>query len=178
MRESQPLRQFGQLVDATPLQSSRSCFSLLIPGDTPFTKGMLLPLLRSTRPSTRTTTFTPSRLSASLPQQQTRMFALTPYRHDQPRTLSRQKELPRLPIPKLELSLDRYLKSLRPFLLQQALEKGQGEESVEKELKKRKEWAEDFTKQGGLGRLLQERLKGQSSCFLSLLYEKHGAGEG
>ncbi|KAK4058251.1 hypothetical protein OIO90_000408 [Microbotryomycetes sp. JL221] len=94
------------------------------------------------------------------------MFALTPYKRDQPRTLSRQKDLPRLPIPQLDNSLERYLESLRPFLLQQAVVDNnltigstEANEFVERELTKRRQWAQDFTKQGGLGRLLQERLK-------------------
>jgi hypothetical protein len=91
-----------------------------------------------------------------------RMFALTPYQKNQPRTLSRQKELPRLPVPKLEASLDRYIKSLRPLLLEKALKEGKGEEAVEAGIRQREEWAQDFAKQGGLGRLLQERLKGES----------------
>ncbi|KAM0788172.1 hypothetical protein ACM66B_001333 [Microbotryomycetes sp. NB124-2] len=89
------------------------------------------------------------------------MFALTPYKRDQPRTLSRQKDLPRLPIPQLDKSLERYIHSLKPFLLQQALETNQDNVQgyVEAQLDRRRQWASDFTKQGGLGRLLQERLK-------------------
>ncbi|SCV74232.1 BQ2448_6664 [Microbotryum intermedium] len=87
------------------------------------------------------------------------MFALTPYKSNQAPTLSRQKELARLPIPTLEASTQRYLKSLKPFLLQEAQQAGKGEEAAQKELEKRQEWAKDFLKEGGLGRLLQERLK-------------------
>ncbi|GAA5861326.1 hypothetical protein JCM8547_006092 [Rhodosporidiobolus lusitaniae] len=87
------------------------------------------------------------------------MFALTPYRATQPRTFSAQKQLPRLPVPALSASLDKYLKSLRPFLLEQASKEGRESSWVEEELGRRREWATDFEKEGGLGRLLQERLK-------------------
>ena len=94
------------------------------------------------------------------PVKNSRMFALTAYRPDQPKTFQFQKTLPRLPIPTLSNSIDKYLRSLRPLLLQKALKEGKGEDAVEAELKKREEWAKDFTKQGGLGVTLQERLKG------------------
>ncbi|KPV76238.1 uncharacterized protein RHOBADRAFT_34865 [Rhodotorula graminis WP1] len=87
------------------------------------------------------------------------MFALTPYRANQTRTFERQKELPRLPIQTLDASLDKYLRSLRPFLLDQADAEGHGQDWVDKELDQRRQWAADFVKQGGLGRVLQERLK-------------------
>lgn len=89
------------------------------------------------------------------------MFALTPYRQEQAKTLSKQKELPRLPVPTLDKSLQRYIKSLRPLLLEKALKEGEGEESVEEGIRQREQWATDF--ENGLGRLLQERLKGKSS---------------
>lgn len=89
-----------------------------------------------------------------------RMFALTPYKRDQTRTLDRQKELPRLPIPPLDKSLERYITSLKPLLLEQALQTGQSEQTIEAELNKRRQWAADFQSNKGLGRLLQERLKG------------------
>ncbi|GAA6058072.1 hypothetical protein JCM3770_002247 [Rhodotorula araucariae] len=88
-----------------------------------------------------------------------RMFALSPYRATQTRTFERQKELPRLPIPPLDASLDKYLRSLRPFLLDQAATEGHGQDWVEKELDARRQWATDFAQEGGLGRTLQERLK-------------------
>lgn len=92
-----------------------------------------------------------------------KMFALSAFKQNQPKTLQFQKTLPRLPVPALSSSLERYIKSLRPILLEKALKEGKGPESVDAELKKREEWAADFTKQGGLGWLLQERLKGASS---------------
>lgn len=94
------------------------------------------------------------------------MFATTPYRLDQPRTLQHQKSLPRLPIPTLAASFARYTKSLRPLLLQQALEEGKGVEVVEEGVRRREDWAEDFMKPGGLGRTLQERLKGTSLFWI------------
>lgn len=92
------------------------------------------------------------------------MFALTPYRKEQPRTLSRQKDLPRLPIQPLAFVLDKYIKTLRPFLLDQADREGKDAKWVDQELDRRREWARDFDAQSGLGRILQERLKGQSWC--------------
>lgn len=86
------------------------------------------------------------------------MFALTPYRQEQPRTFTHTKSLPRLPVPPLEASLEKYIKSLRPFLLDQAAKEGENQHWVEKELDKRREMAKDFER--GLGRVLQERLKG------------------
>lgn len=94
------------------------------------------------------------------------MFALTPHRKDQPKTFSRQKELPRLPVPALDKSLERYIKSLRPLLLEQARQEGTGEASVEEGIRQREAWAKDF--ENGLGRLLQERLKGESTAELHL----------
>lgn len=88
------------------------------------------------------------------------MFATTPFRAGQDRTLQHQKDLPRLPIPTLPLTFARYTKSLRPLLLQAALAEGKPAGFVEQEIKKREDWAADFMKPGGLGRLLQERLKG------------------
>ncbi|KAK0520037.1 hypothetical protein OC834_007181 [Tilletia horrida] len=49
------------------------------------------------------------------------MFALTQYRGapgTQPKTFSRQHELPRLPVPALEQTFKRYLRSLEPILAQ------------------------------------------------------------
>jgi carnitine O-acetyltransferase len=94
------------------------------------------------------------------------MFALTPHRKDQPQTFSRQKELPRLPVPTLDKSLERYIKSLRPLLLEKARQEGKGEETVEEGIRQRESWAKDF--EDGLGRLLQERLKGASPAGLHL----------
>ncbi|GAA6014251.1 hypothetical protein JCM10207_006147 [Rhodosporidiobolus poonsookiae] len=89
----------------------------------------------------------------------TRMFATTPYRTTQPRTFSAQKSLPRLPIPTLSNSLEKYCTSLKPLLLEQAHQEGRDSTWVEHELQRRRDWAADFEKEGGLGRVLQERLK-------------------
>lgn len=105
---------------------------------------------------------TPSRQLSHTP---TRMFALTPYRASQPRTFSAQKQLPRLPIQQLGASLDKYIKSLRPFFLEQAAKEGRDDKWVEEQLELRREWARDFEKEGGLGRVLQERLKGEHGVF-------------
>jgi carnitine O-acetyltransferase len=88
------------------------------------------------------------------------MFATTPYRASQPRTFSLQKQLPRLPVPTLSNSLDRYIRSLKPLLLEQARKEGKAPEWVEQELEKRRSWGRDFEQEGGLGKVLQERLKG------------------
>lgn len=85
------------------------------------------------------------------------MFALTPYRTEQPRTFAHTKSLPRLPVPPLPATLDKYVTSLKPFLLDQAANKGENEQWVENELTQRRELAKDF--EAGLGKVLQERLK-------------------
>lgn len=72
-------------------------------------------------------------------------------------TFHHQRSLPRLPVPPLRATLDRYLKSLEPILAQDE-EKGKGKAS--EELKKRQQWAHDF--ENGLGKVLQERLIGAS----------------
>jgi len=105
------------------------------------------------------------------------MFALTPYRANQTRTFERQKELPRLPIQTLDASLDKYLRTLRPFLLDQADAEGHGQDWVDKELDQRRQWAADFVKQGGLGKVLQERLKGASSFLWVNPLRRRAAGE-
>lgn len=69
-----------------------------------------------------------------------------------PETLPR---LPRLPIPPLKDTLKRYLKSLEPFLLEDAAKGGQ---SYEDALRERVAWAKEF--EDGLGRVCQQRLIG------------------
>ncbi|ORY34657.1 Choline/Carnitine o-acyltransferase-domain-containing protein [Naematelia encephala] len=85
-----------------------------------------------------------------------RMFASTSFASNEPRpkTFSQQHRLPRLPVPDLEKSLEAYVKSLVP-VLEQKYDAG----SLSKELEKRKLFAKDFAAPGGLGRMLQERLK-------------------
>lgn len=90
------------------------------------------------------------------------MFALTPYRGapgtSQPKTFSRQRTLPRLPIPDLEATLERYLTSIEPLLLQKEHLGELPGSSAAKELEKRREWARELTQPGGLGPVLQNRL--------------------
>lgn len=89
------------------------------------------------------------------------MFALTPWRGtpgSKPKTFSQQGNMPRLPVPSLEQTFDKYVKSLSPFL-RQMQEKGELKgSSAEQELAKRKQWVQDFLKEGGMGAKLQQRL--------------------
>ncbi|KDN43950.1 acyltransferase ChoActase/COT/CPT [Tilletiaria anomala UBC 951] len=74
-----------------------------------------------------------------------------------PRTLAAQSRLRRLPVPPLEQTLAKYLRSLQP-LLQQMEERGQlAEPSVEAAMHKREQWAQELL-QSKLGRVLQQRL--------------------
>lgn len=90
-----------------------------------------------------------------------RMFANSAYKPSQPKTFQFQKDLPKLPVPSLEASFERYIKSLKPHLLQKALKNKNGAQFVESELAARREMVKDFMKVGGLGRTLQERLIGE-----------------
>lgn len=87
------------------------------------------------------------------------MFALSAYKLDQPKTLQFQSTLPRLPVPSLDASIHRYLKSLTPLLLEKSSKDAKTNPATE--LKQREEWAKDFIKPGGLGMTLQERLRGE-----------------
>ncbi|KAL7423876.1 hypothetical protein Q5752_001461 [Cryptotrichosporon argae] len=82
------------------------------------------------------------------------MFALHPPRAGQPKTFALQRTLPRLPVPPLEDSVGAYLKSLRP-VLEQMYDAG----ALPHEIEKRELYAHDFVRPGGLGRVLQERLR-------------------
>lgn len=97
------------------------------------------------------------------------MFALSKFRGnvaDQPKTFSRQHELPRLPIPELEDTFARYIASLEPILLQaQAQGKLDGRETASSEIQRRKTWAKEALQKGTLIRKLQQRLIGKSICF-------------
>ncbi|CAO1632887.1 unnamed protein product [Sympodiomycopsis kandeliae] len=90
------------------------------------------------------------------------MFALTPYRGaagtQPPKTFSRQRQLPRLPIPPLQATFEKYIKSLEPvFLQKEALGELKGS-TAQQELDKRRQWAQELLKEGGLGDRLQHRL--------------------
>ncbi|GAA5875991.1 hypothetical protein JCM1840_006240 [Sporobolomyces johnsonii] len=131
----------------------RSASSRSLPIPAPAASRPLVRLTRSRLPAP------PTFALRSLGSTPSRMFALTPYRPSQPKTFTHSRSLPRLPIPPLSASLEKYIRSLRPFLLQRAHKEGRDESWVEHELERRREWARDFEKEGGLGRVLQERLK-------------------
>ncbi|KIO31608.1 hypothetical protein M407DRAFT_67722 [Tulasnella calospora MUT 4182] len=82
------------------------------------------------------------------------MFALHPPRKaERLPTFHHQRSLPRLPVPPLRASLDRYLKSLEPVLEQN---EEQGGEAKDAALRARQEWAQEF--ENGIGKALQQRL--------------------
>ncbi|KAG6821292.1 hypothetical protein H0H93_000152 [Arthromyces matolae] len=66
--------------------------------------------------------------------------------------------LPRLPIPELRQTLDRYLASLEPLLLE---DDRLGRSSFESSYALRVKWAQTF--EFGIGKILQERLHGKSA---------------
>lgn len=66
---------------------------------------------------------------------------------------SKPLQLPRLPVPPLRDTLDRYLKSLEPFLLE---DEARGGASFRESMDTRQAWAKEF--ELGLGQTLQERL--------------------
>ena len=69
--------------------------------------------------------------------------------------MKRPLKLPRLPVPRLRDTLDRYLKSLEPFLLEDEVRGGL---ASSKAMQERVKWANEF--EHGLGKTLQERLIG------------------
>ncbi|KAG8764817.1 hypothetical protein FRC12_007866 [Ceratobasidium sp. 428] len=80
-----------------------------------------------------------------------KMFALyAPSRSERIPTFANQRSLPKLPVPKLRPTLDRYLKSLEPLIAEA------GEASAAAEMKKRQQMAEEF--ENGIGKLAQARL--------------------
>lgn len=105
--------------------------------------------------------FRPTSARPCNPAAATRMFALSHSpRTPAQKTFAQQASLPRLPVPTLQASLERYLVSLRPIIADRA---ARGElpsgATVESELAQRKAWAEELLKEGGMGGVLQERLK-------------------
>ncbi|WFD33414.1 carnitine O-acetyltransferase [Malassezia cuniculi] len=73
-----------------------------------------------------------------------------------PRTFSAQDSLPRLPVPKIEDTLNKYLRSIEPILRQKA-EFGElpAGATFESELAQRRKWAEEFVSSGVAARLNQ-----------------------
>ena len=70
---------------------------------------------------------------------------------------ARPKGRGRLPVPPLRDSLDRYLRSLEPFLLE---DEARGGKPYTSAYALRQKWADDF--EAGIGKTLQERLVGTS----------------
>lgn len=66
--------------------------------------------------------------------------------------------LPRLPVPPLRKTLDRYLRSIEPFLLE---DEANGGPSFEESYKLRAGWADEFER--GIGAKAQEKLIGTQS---------------
>ena len=77
--------------------------------------------------------------------------------------MKRPLKLPRLPVPRLRDTLDRYLKSLEPFLLEDEVRGGL---ASSKAMQERIKWTNEFER--GLGKTLQERLMG-TCVYLSVL---------
>lgn len=74
-------------------------------------------------------------------------------------TSSRQASLPRLPVPELSDTLERYLRSLEP-LYHSLAASGKSADVVRNE---KRELAREFAKSGGVGERLQRRLRGSST---------------
>jgi len=70
---------------------------------------------------------------------------------------TRPKTRGRLPVPALRQTLDKYLTSLKPFLLE---DERTGGSSFDSAYALREKWADDF--ESGIGKVLQERLVGPS----------------
>lgn len=66
--------------------------------------------------------------------------------------------LPRLPVPDLRKTLDKYLTSLEPFLLEEASKKGLDDDALDASRRLRAQWADEFA--SGVGKLCQDRLLG------------------
>ncbi|OCH94373.1 acyltransferase ChoActase/COT/CPT [Obba rivulosa] len=73
--------------------------------------------------------------------------------HSRPANLGPPARLPRLPVPDLHKTLQKYLKSLEPFLLE---DEARGGPPFKESYALREKWANDF--EHGLGKLCQERL--------------------
>lgn len=75
--------------------------------------------------------------------------------HTATRYTSSKATLPRLPVPDLHQTLQRYLSSIEPLLLEDARHGGA---PFDETYQQRKLWVEDFEK--GVGQICQERLHG------------------
>lgn len=73
--------------------------------------------------------------------------------------------LPRLPVPELRKTLDRYLTSLEPLLLE---EEQRGGISFSDAYALRRKWTDEF--ESGIGQVLQQRLIGSS---ITLIYPSY-----
>ncbi|KAG7451241.1 acyltransferase ChoActase/COT/CPT [Guyanagaster necrorhizus] len=62
----------------------------------------------------------------------------------------------RLPVPALRKTLDKYLTSLEPFLLEDASKKGLDDDALDASRRLRAQWADEFA--SGVGKLCQDRL--------------------
>ncbi|KAG7444677.1 acyltransferase ChoActase/COT/CPT [Guyanagaster necrorhizus] len=62
----------------------------------------------------------------------------------------------RLPVPALRKTLDKYLTSLEPFLLEDASKKGLDDDALDVSRRLRAQWADEFA--SGVGKLCQDRL--------------------
>ena len=75
-----------------------------------------------------------------------------------PTTFQMQSALPRLPVPRLEDSLERYLRSLEPILRQkEVLGELPSGSTAESEMQQRRTWAKELI-ESGVGPRLNERL--------------------
>lgn len=136
---------------------------------------VVLPRLTPPRPSQLLNRPAHRKFSAATPA----MFALTPFRGapgTQPKTFSKQSTLPRLPIPELAATFERYLKSISPILRQKEAQGQLDGSTAQKELDKRRQWIADFLKEGGLGRTLQQRLVGELRMKLQSARSVLGTG--
>lgn len=72
-------------------------------------------------------------------------------------TLAKQTTLPRLPVPELGDTVQRYLNTLEPFYHILA---SRGGPSIEASRTRQQSLAKDFLRAGGIGDTLQQRVKG------------------